>query len=132
MAENYGRKKIEFDAEEVLRKILFDRMRQSPQVGDTMTVNPGTDQEIKYKIIFVGKERQNIMKNDDRGNYAGAKSEVMDVVKYECTHGGQTVEYTRTVDQWREKIMDTSSMYVSTYSEESKVDPIVYTPKWIT
>jgi len=72
-----------------------DEIANYPRVGDTFIQNPGTEDEIKYTVTFVGKESMLVGANEYKE---------LDAVKFTYTIRGKTETYTRTRDQFTREV----------------------------
>jgi hypothetical protein len=95
-------------------EIVLEEILRNPQHGDTIIVNPGTEDEVRYEVTHVGKHREEI--TCDRRAYLdylnsirdcgirehiksimdhGIRLTNLDTVHFLYTFKGQTVRYDR-------------------------------------
>ena len=90
--------------EETKSEVTLDIVANDPREGDTIIYNPGAELEIKYVVTSVGQEGQNLPQYGKKGKYLGTEYTQLDVVKFTYTLRGQTMDYTRTREQFASQI----------------------------
>jgi hypothetical protein len=85
-------------------EITLAMAARNPQEGDTIFVNPGTENEIKYEITFVGQKLKPVMQYDKDGQYIGTDLTTLDIVEFKYTLCGITERYTRTREHYYGKV----------------------------